>query len=1426
MRLREVNIMLKNFIRVLGGDPNKRTIEKYSHIVDDINALEPTYEQLSKDELCAKTDEFRQRIAEHLAGIEDEKHHQQAEQDILDEILPDAFAVVREVSKRTIGLRHYDIQMVGGITIHRGEIAEMRTGEGKTLVATLPVYLNALTGRGVHLITVNDYLARRDARWMGQIYNYLGLTIGVLQMAARTENGQKAYLVDFTRESPHEDQHQLRLVSRREAYQADITYGTNSEFGFDYLRDNMTYSLEARVQRGHYYAIIDEVDNVLIDEARTPLIISGPASENVEEYYRMAQIVRQLKPEDVEVSEKDQTVTLTELGEGHVEELLNTPLRDPDRPEDITPEQARLLGHVEQALRAQYLFRRNKEYLVQSGKVVIVDEFTGRLMPGRRWSDGLHQAVEAKEGVKVEPENVTYATITIQNYFRMYQKLSGMSGTAVTESEEFHKIYELEVLAIPTNLEYQASRSEATLVELDGRDPDGYKYKYYALKDDPEKKEAFFRRKDYPDIIFRTQEAKFRAIATEILHNYLIGRPVLVGTTSVELSEIISNRLRSDPIRRLMQVLLLRDAWFRINNRQPDGRMVDELKPFDQPLEKLNISEMRKMARDLGISFSLDDEENVHQMLEILNVPANGATRLSEVLQGGVLHEVLNARKHTEESQIIAGAGALGAITIATNMAGRGVDIKLGGEIPEEQIATINRVLTRAGYENAYEMTMEERRQTLKALPAEDFGLYEEDVKQFLQHLDDMETVKEIGGLHVVGSERHEARRIDNQLRGRSARQGDPGSSRFFISLEDELMVRFGGEQANNLMQRFSIDDSIPLEFGLVSRVVESSQTRVEGANFDIRKHLLEYDDVLNTQRAAIYAQRDRVFVKDDLSDDIADMLQTEVNRRVPEALQDTEGPWKLLAWLEQVQPPRQIGQRVLPSYTIKLLLDQIDQDLDGDAPAEEIVPNILELAAEAIDAESARIQTSILQTIELTQERIQEQVDERVEALDAFIEGLEMAQEGEGEIDYPRGTKGLSDGLTSLLRIPVRLNAQQARELEEDPYQAKQALTEMIETTINEQNVRRVLWSVIRRLGEPLDVNPSDLAQMDWDEINYQIDAVVKQALARRKERLTSEKGPIARDLRAAIDKLSVSTVGDLTESQRIGLLMTSTTGTQVAFDKHTHRRTTAYTQRLNYTFFAARLFENIEPAEITADVLHHLEETLLILRTVWGQFEFDRLAAAGATPSALDERSQRGLRSTLGEDVYEQVQDQLLSRLDEMQQQQVVESLGKRAQTEASRQLFLAVITELWVDYLTQMEALRITISLESYAQRDPLVQYKSQAFELYQNLLSNTRTGVIGRIFTSRLRAVASLPGQQISAETAVAETAVAELEGGDSADGQGQETPVLAAVPAQSALMAGGDGQGDDGEGNGDRAGSDTSASTGSGKSKKRRRRRRR
>jgi preprotein translocase subunit SecA len=1318
--------MLKKFVTIFGGDPNKRAINRSNEIIEQINSLEQQFEALSDDALLEKTAEFKSRLASGES---------------LDDLLPEAFAVVREASKRTNGQRHYDVQLIGGIALHQGKIAEMKTGEGKTLVATLPLYLNALTGRGTHLITVNDYLARRDARWMAPIYHALGLSVGVLQMATRTENGKKAFMVDLEKSSPHEDQHQLRLVDRAEAYAADVTYGINSEFGFDYLRDNMTMRLDERVQRGHYYAIVDEVDNILIDEARTPLIISGPAQDDAEWYVRMAQVVRSLRTEDIELNDRDRTVNLTEIGEIHVEDLLGMALRDPDRPEDVTPEQARLMGFLEQALRAQFLFKRNKDYLVQAGKVVIVDEFTGRLMPGRRWSDGLHQAVEAKEGARVQAENVTYATITIQNYFRMYEKLSGMTGTALTEAEEFDKIYKLDVVAIPTNLEYQASLPDSPLNVLEAKDEQGYKFRYYALQDDPEQRAVFFQRKDYPDIIYRTEEVKFRAITTEILRNHAMGRPLLVGTTSVELSDHLSTRLRAEPLRKLAQVAILRKAWLEKNSREEDGRLIEELQPFNAPLDQLQVPEMRKMARELEISFNPEDPENLPRLLEVLDLSAEDAERLKADLQSGIAHQVLNARKHTEESQIIAGAGAFGAVTIATNMAGRGVDIKLGGDLPESVVDSVNRVLHRAGIDDPYDLRHEERRQALADLSPEQTGIYEADIKRFFGYMKDMERVKELGGLHVIGSERHEARRIDNQLRGRAARQGDPGSSRFYLSLEDDLMRRFGGGQVESIMQRMKIDDAVPMEVGLVSRLVEQSQTRVEGANFDVRKHLLEYDDVLNTQRQRIYSQRDLIFTKPDLSEDVSELLNTEVNRRVPEALADAEGPWKLLAWLDQVQPTLDLGGMLFPSYSMKLLLDHLSAQQKTYASTAELRDALVRLAGEALQAEEEHLLNTVNNLLDAGRERLESLLKERLDALDTFIEGLSL---GEGDEEAQRSPRQLLDELVGMVHVNVRLSPEEQRLLRDDPEQLRPVLREQVESAVTSQSALRLVGAIERRVEDSLEVEATKEENGNWESMANQVYQSVQRVLTRRRERLMGNgagpgSGQLAHDLDAALAKIN----GPLTSNNVLGLLLVIPQGTRASFDKKTHRRVLQRTTRLTYLYLVARLLEKQSEDNLTEDVLTHLQSAQQTIRRAWGANEFARLA--GARLPDLGPGLGDTLCELLGEETCAQLRTQPLQSLDREQAIRVMDEFGRRMLTEVYRQLLLGVITELWVDYLTQMEALRVSIGLEAYGQRDPLVEYKREAFDKFQNLLKDMRAGVISRMFIYRPRDMSAMQSE---------------------------------------------------------------------------------
>jgi len=675
--------MIGALLKKIVGTKNDRIIKEISVVLDEINRLEPAMASRTDDELRAKTPEFKELL---LKGSS------------LDDLLPEAFAVVREAARRTVQMRPFDVQIIGGIVLHQGKIAEMKTGEGKTLAATLPLYLNALTGKGCHLVTVNDYLARRDAGWMGPIYNFLGLSVGVIV-------------------------HGMEDEERRHAYAADITYGTNNEFGFDYLRDNMKFSLEDYVQRDFHYAIVDEVDSILIDEARTPLIISGPSEESTDKYYRINQVIPRLRKDtDYAIEEKTRTVVLTEEGIARVEKYLK--VQNLYEPKNIE-----LLHHVNQALKAHTIFKRDVDYVVKDDQVIIVDEFTGRIMPGRRYSDGLHQALEAKEHVKIERENQTLASVTFQNYFRMYEKLAGMTGTADTEAEEFKKIYKLDVVVIPTNMP--------------------------------------MIRNDHNDVIYKTEKEKFHAAIEEIKEMHRQGRPVLVGTISIVKSELLSTML----------------------------------------------------------------------------------TRT------GIKHHVLNAKHHEREAEIVAQAGQRSAVTISTNMAGRGTDIKLG------------------------------------------------------------DGVADLGGLHILGTERHESRRIDNQLRGRSGRQGDMGSSRFYLSLEDDLLRIFGAEKISAIMDRIGIEENEPIENRLVSKAIENAQKRVEGQNFDIRKHLLEFDDVMNKQRQVIYEQRRKVLSGQDLWTDIEGMVEETVADMVADYVDEKGNPedWDL----------KSLDDRIYQRFSLRLNLHE-----------------------------------------------------------------------------------------------------------------------------------------------------------------------------------------------------------------------------------------------------------------------------------------------------------------------------------------------------------------------------------------------------------------------------------------------------------------------------------------------------------------------
>jgi preprotein translocase subunit SecA len=1293
--------MFKKLTRIFSGDPHARKIIDLTVIVDQINALEPEFEVLSDEALAAKTFEFRARLAKGVT---------------LDELLPEAFATVREASKRVLGQRHYDVQLICGINLHQGAISELRTGEGKTLSATLPLFLNALEGKGAHLITVNDYLARRDGRWMGAIYHKLGLSIGVLQSATSSGAPPQAYLYDPEERSLKEETNLLRPIHRKHAYQADITYGTNSEFGFDYLRDNINMSWDDRVQNGHHFAIIDEVDNILIDEARTPLIISGPANDDAENYNRMAQIVRALNPEDYELDEKDRGVSLTELGRQHVEDLLGQPLSDPDRPEDISPEQARVFGFLEQALRAQYLFHRNKEYIIQGGEVIIVDEFTGRMMPGRRWSDGLHQAMEAKEGVKVQAENITHATITIQNYFRMYKKLAGMTGTALTEQEEFFRIYHLDVLPIPTNLEYRSSRADSGLVEESDRDEEGYKYTFYSDPNDQEHKPLFYKRKDYTDVIYRTAEGKLRAIVLEITRLHVIGRPQLVGSTSVEASERLSERLSGEMVRRVIQVALIRQAWLKASGfKEEDYQAAPELAMLNEPLDKLRMPELRKLGSQFGLtSMDLTDPGNRTTVLGTLRLAETDWPRLEPIFDSGIPHQVLNARKHTEESLIIAGAGAFGAVTIATNMAGRGVDIKLGGELSENLLAQVNHVLASKGHLDPYNMNMQERLSAVQSLQAE---LTEEEqaaINAYFAYMDNMAKVRELGGLHVVGTERHEARRIDNQLRGRAARQGDPGSSRFYLALDDELMRMFGGSQMESLLSRFKIDENLPIELGLIAKVVEQSQTRVEGANFDVRKHLLEYDDVLNTQRNRIYTQRDRIFNKEDLHEDVTEMLHAELGSRVKAGLDDKEGPWKLLAWLEDVQPTLNTQWAEYPSFTYELALRALGEP----SSEKELSEKLLKMAGEAVEAENQHILTVVHAMLDKGGDTLKTQLAERGDALDAYLDTLDDTEPHDVQAE-----------LTQILQAQIRLTGAQQRQLLDDPLAMKAQLKDVLKSSLTLNLIRHSLLTLERRFNETWSLKAPEMASLPWNDVSSQIVGQVEASLQRRSERMLGEEGEIARDLAANSEALAAG----LTERDaRLELLQLTTKGTIVGFDAKSHRRVLKSADRLTYLFSIAKQLDRKSPDTITADVLAHLEGAEANLVTIFGNAEWEHIQNSNLLLSALPEQTKQAIQAAFGQQGFAEVAETPLTDLSAETRAKAVPVLGDKAQNRIYRQLLLGTITESWVEYLTRMESLRVSISLESYAQRDPLIQYKSQASVMFTELLSEVRQTVITRMF----------------------------------------------------------------------------------------------
>jgi preprotein translocase subunit SecA len=951
--------------------------------------------------------------------------------------------------------------------------------------------------------------------------------------------------------------------------------------------------------------------------------------------------------------------------------------------------------------------------------VVIVDEFTGRMMPGRRWSDGLHQAVEAKEGVKVQAENVTEATITIQNYFRMYEKLAGMTGTAETEQEEFFRIYKLEVLPIPTNLEYRAMRADSGLVSTEGKDEEGYRFTYYYNQADNTQKPIYFKRKDYPDVIYRTGEGKLRAIVREIAQFYAVGRPQLVGSTSVENSEKLSGRLNAESIRRLMQTLLLRQAWLRSKGKdEEDYSAAPELEMLKQPLEDLRVPEMRRLGTQFGLT-SMDpgDESNKAMLLSDLNLEPSAWERLKPIFEGGIPHKVLNARKHTEESLIIAGAGAYGAVTIATNMAGRGVDIKLGGEIPEDKLSRLNQIIAAHSQTDPYNLTMQQRLETVEALPKELDEDEQAAVDGFLAYMQNMDRVRELGGLHVIGSERHEARRIDNQLRGRAARQGDPGSSRFYLALDDDLMRMFGGSNMEGLLSRFKIDENVPIELGMIGKMVEQSQTRVEGANFDVRKHLLEYDDVLNSQRNRIYEQRDKIFKKDDLHDDVNQMLQTELKARVGSTFEDKEGLWKLLAYLEDLQPAISTPWVEYPSFTQSLAMRSLGTPDSSDALKEKL----LEMSREAVDAENIYLERSVADLLDKGDQTLKTQMAERGDALDAYLETFD-----------PEQPHDLAAELTTIIQTPVRLTSAQQKELFQSPMAMKPALRETLKAGLTLQLVRRALLTLERRFNEDWPIRATDLAIKPWAEVKATILEQVRGTLQKRVERLFGAEGEVARDLEVNKALLEASVTD---EASRLKTLQLTTQGARVTFDPRSHKRVVKTSDRLNYLYLMTKTIDRKAPGSFTEQILAHLykaEEKFVI---VFGNAEWEHIRTNSFLLNQTPEDTQTALKENLGENEFAGVADTLLSEISSETKEKVIPVLGSKAQNRIYRQLLLETITDSWVEYLTKMEALRVSISMESYAQQDPLTKYKQKASTMFSELLSEVRQKVIGTIFLYR-------------------------------------------------------------------------------------------
>jgi len=1395
--------MLKNLYTKLAGDPSEKQVQRYRKIVvEQINPRERDLQKLSDAQLRAKTDEFRAHLngalasarnqvaelqtrqttatdADERRAIDDQlkaaqKKLVEQERATLDEILPDAFACVRAASVRTIGLRHFDVQFIGGMTLHEGKIAEMKTGEGKTLVATSPLYLNALLGRGAHLVTVNDYLARYHTQLMGPVYHALGLSVAVIQ-----QGDGSALIYDPTYKAQTAEMNYLRACPRQDAYRADITYGTNSEFGFDYLRDNMAWRLEDRVQRELYYAIVDEVDNILIDEARTPLIISGPAGEASDEYYRLAEIVRKLAPDDFTIDQRTRGITLTEAGYDRVEELLNVRLTNPDRPEEVDPQQLKTMHHLEAALKAEYLFKRDKDYIVRKGQVIIVDEFTGRLMAGRRWSDGLHQAVEAKERLQIQQESVTYATVTLQNYFRLYHRLAGMTGTAKTEEDEFQKVYNLDVVVIPTNKP--------------------------------------MIRADQADLIYRNEEAKWRAVAVELAQLYARGQPTLVGTAAVEASERLSKRLSAMKLQLYARARLLQNAIEEddeLSDKQRAtlkailARTLDDVpenyeeilaqrlfhefdvRRVNETARKFKV-DVRELARlktrargkdkaanlsdkdqkeldaigkreidfavrllDLGLrldgadalceeiatrpddlaktasKFNLDFESasQVYQELrlardEMLNVnralidalgdvdavrdefrvrandldaiikrlalreqdvaalakklDANvdplavenlatlrdlfevDSAQLADVLRAGIPHQVLNAKEHEREAHIIARAGEPHSITVATNMAGRGVDIKLGGELAEETLAEVGRVLHREGVD-PYNLTFDQIADALAKISPEKYALDAEPVQRFQKYILDRARVRELGGLRIVGTERHEARRIDNQLRGRSGRQGDAGASRFYVSLEDEIMRRMGGK---SLMDRVWTED-IPLEHDWVTKSLEQAQVKMESYNFDIRKHLLDYDDVLNKQREIIYGQRYRILTKADLRDDLRDWFEEEINRIMAETLKgDANDAPRLLAHLDSLLPGFYLNEN---EFWSPFSLDLVARDLQG-ASAEKI----LDAAQAALEAHRDYITDTIVpESVETFQQSYKTGWDETE---DLVKNTLATIQEEAREQNRALDARAIAQALNQATGLAIELRVERGVEL------TQRDIIDAVHRAFDARTVEQITRRVGKRIGQAVEFRRKPDGALNFDAVRDDLAATLDEQYTKQAEKLLDE---MERELNERVKS------ADDARGTRLAFVLFNLAHTRTAaFDSRTHRRFEVLVPRFAWTYLAAQKLDVENRDALRDQVVAYWNKSLAQIEMVRG---------------------------------------------------------GAATFNDLLRELMLSVVTNLWVDYLTAIEQLREGIGLQAYGQRNPLVEYQRSAAEMFKDLYARIRSQVVTYAFTYQYRGFARLAG----------------------------------------------------------------------------------